>query len=69
MATFVKLPVEYDDSVDGIENLYVNLDQVTTIEPTGGDRFSEFHMTDGRVLRVEEKFHTLPYQLPGFGKK
>lgn len=69
MATFVKLPVEYDDGVVDVGHRYVNLDQVTTIEPTSDDRFSEFHMADGRVLRVEEKFRTLPHQLPGFAKK
>ena len=69
MATFIKLPVACDDCVDGINDVYVNLDQVVYIDkPVESDnrdrkRFSKFYLSNGEVLFVEKEFHKIPHQL------
>jgi len=69
MATFIKLPVACDDCADGINDVYVNLDQVVYIDkPVESDnrdrkRFSKFYLSNGEVLFVEKEFHTIPHQL------
>ena len=68
MATFVKLPVACD-CVDGISDMYLNLDQVVYIDKLDDednydrDRFCKFYLSNGDVLFVEIAFHTIPYHL------